>query len=252
MQILLPPNIYSAILMFALPKQHRNMINIKPASTIAPDIASDTNKIGLIPSCELLSFKHLFISSKCALSFDGNLSTAYLYFAPNQSGLEKLFLRGDITSNEIILPKILFKEKYNVDLDLILDTHDYEFMEKNYLIAGQENNDFIIKQNAISFADQIAEFLDYPYVNFVVASGNKDLVLEFEKSAVNLDRKIEDEIQGYLEEMNLSKEFFDYMKSNFNSVYFELTDNEKFGLEELLKLPYYHGIIEDITNLQFA
>ena len=52
--------------------------------------------------------------------------------------------------------------------------------------------------------------------------------------------------------MDLGKELKSLLKENFNSVYFNLTDNEIAGLHELLKLPFYHGMTEEICELKFV
>lgn len=252
MKITFPSNVYSAILALALPDVYKNKILIGPSSTIVKDIEEDKTDIGLIPSCDLIQHADLFVSRKIALSFDGMLSNAYLYFTPEQKDINTIHLRGDVSTNEIILTKIIFRERFDVEVEAILDTEKLEFNEKNYLIVGQENEDYMIRFNGLSFADQVAEFLDYPYVNFVVVSKNENRIKEFNSIVTELDKKVEDNIQEYLSKMNLSSVQSDFISDNLKTVYFQMTDIEKFGLEELYKLPFYHGMTKDMFGVKFV
>ncbi len=42
-----------------------------------------------------------------------------------------------------------------------------------------ENESNPITKNGISFSDHIAELIDYPYVNFILASHSKEILKEF-------------------------------------------------------------------------
>ena len=171
---------------------------------------------------------------------------------PDQNKFDKVFVRGDVTSNEIVLSKILFAENYGVESEIVLDTGNIDFHESNYLIAGQENNEFVVKQNAVSFSDQIAEFINYPYVNFVLSSVKQELITEINALSENIDEKIEVNIFKILDKMNFDETLNKYISENIDTVYYEMTENEVDGLLELLKLPYYHGVTEDLFELKLV
>lgn len=123
------------------------------------------------------------------ISFDGVLSNTYIYFEPDQLDFKELFLRGDVSTNEIILSKILFSEKYARDVNVVLDTQDVDFDNNNYIIVGNENLGYNPIDKGMSFADQIASLIDHPYVNFVLASKNEGNIIELEQTLVELDKK---------------------------------------------------------------
>ena len=62
----------------------------------------------------------------------------------------------------------------------------------------------------------------------------------------------EDNISGILSKLNYGQQVNDFFIENIGSVYFEMTQNEVNALNELIKLVYYHGIIEDIFDLKLV
>lgn len=252
MKIYVPANIYSALLGLYLPDELKNGVEILPSSMIAKKVMENEEGVGLIPSLDLLKLPDLKLSKKIALSFDGALSQSYFYFVPEQNKFDKILMRGDVSTNEIILSKILFNERYDLNPEVVLDTGDLDTNEHNYLISGQENNDLVVKHNGVSFADQIAEFIDYPYVNFVLASKDESAVEQVSNSLKDLDLKIEENIVTLLDKIQLPSELNKFMTENIDTVYYEMTENEVEGLHELLKLPFFHGIVDDMIELKFV
>ena len=252
MKTYLPSNIYSALLAMHFTEKVKESIEILPASLISQKLIEERDSVGLIPSCDLYKLEHVKVSNKISLSFDGILSQSYLYFVPDQNKFEKIFMRGDVSSNEVLLSKILFKERYDLQPVITLDTSILDFEENNYLIAGQENSNLFNKHNGVSFADQIAEFIDYPYVNFVAASFNENNLKSISNTVNNLDTKIEDGIVDLLEHIEIPSSFKDFISQNIDTVYFEMTSNEEEGLRELLKLPYLHGFVEGMIEVNFV
>lgn len=252
MKMYFPSSIYTAMLGIMLPDELKSKIEVIPASLITEKLLKEEDSVGLIPSLDLLKHNDLFISRELAISFDGALSQSYFYFMPDQNKFDKILMRGDVTSNEVVLTKILFTEKFGFNTEIILDTGVVDFNDQNYLIAGQENNDYIIKQNAVSFSDQIADYVNYPYVNFLLSSTNSDLIKDVVSGLKNIDEKIEDDIFRILDKFNFNESLNKYVAENIDTVYFEMTDNEVDGLTELLKLPYYHGVTEDLFELKLV
>lgn len=252
MNIVIPQNIYSAIFAMQLPDEIKNNIKVTASSLIANEIEKESSDIGLMPSFDLLNHTGLFISKKVALSFDGLLSNTYFYFVPGSEKILEVFLRGDVSSNEIILCKILFSERFDANIKLTLDTSEIIDENKNYIIAGSDNFGSFDFNKGISFSDQVAEMIDYPYVNYVWVSKSEEKLKEFNNYFNDIDKKVEDKIGMILSSMNLRNEVGEFIEENLNTVYFEVTDNEIAGLHELLKLPFYHGIIKEMFELNLV
>lgn len=252
MKLIVPRNIYSAIFTLSLPDETKESIKVESSSLIIRELKNGGADIGLIPSVDLLKHNDLFISKKIGISFDGLLSNSYLHLIPETSTFSDIYLNGDVTSNEIVLSKILFKERFNSDVVIHLDSNQPEFGEKNYLIVG--NNNLLDKcfAKGISFSDQIAEIIDRPYVNFVLASPDQNKLKKFTEEMENWDKKIEDNLENYLKKIDEKEEVSEFIRLNFNSAYFEITENEVDALNDLLKLPFYHGMIDEIVELKWV
>lgn len=252
MKLFLPPNIYAGILKSYL-KQHNELdIQIKGSSQLSNELENDKDAIALIPSMDLINHREIFVSKKAGISFDGTLSNAYFYLSDNsQRTLGNIFIRGDVSVNEIILTKILFEERFSSEVEITLDTHKDPTTAQNTLVVGIENFTKWDYNSSISFSDQMADLLDLPYVNFIFASYNKQNLSRLESFFNDVDTKVEENISEMLNDLSLSEEIKDYLKSNIGSVYFEMTSNEMEALNEMIKMVYYHGIIEDIFDVKF-
>ena len=74
----------------------------------------------------------------------------------------------------------------------------------------------------------------------------RDALEKFNKQINPIDERIESEIVNIIKELNLSDKTKEFLTENFGSIYFDMTDNEETALNELIKLIFYHGIIDDI------
>ena len=132
-----------------------------------------------------------------------------------------------------------------------MDTNKTAEKGRDYIIAGDENFHLWDYQSAISLADEVSEMLDLPYVNFVFASQDKEALKEFHKQINPIDERIESEIVNIIKELNLSEKTKEFITENLGSIYFDVTDNEETAVNELIKLIFYHGIIDDIFDVKF-
>ncbi len=252
MKIIIPQNLYAAIFALVLPDDMKSGLEVLASSLISKEIEQDDNSIGLIPTCDLLTHQELYVSKKFAISFDDILSNSFLYFNQEGNSLSEILLQGDISSNDVILTKILFKEKYDTETNVILDANTEREAGKNYIIVGNENFDLKNFNEGFSFSDQVADLIDFPYVNFVFASKSKEAIEKFNSSLEKLDDKVEDKIDEILDKIDYEEEIRKFIKLNLNSVYYDLTENEVEGIKELIKLTYYLNIVDDMFEIKFV
>ncbi|MCF8243190.1 MAG: hypothetical protein K9J16_17575 [Melioribacteraceae bacterium] len=252
MRLLIPQNMFSAIFAMTLNDEMKENLSVVPSSLISKKLENGEGDIGFIPFMDLITHDDFYLSSKIAISFDGRLSTSYLYFTPEQKEINHLYLSGDVSSNEIILTKVLFSEKYNTDINFTLDTDPVEIGRKNYLIAGNVNFENENFKTGISFSDQVAELIDRPFVNFVAASKDENKLNEFNKMFGPIDQKIEKNLTNYLGKIGFDTELTGFINENYNSVYYDLTENEIEGMNELIKLVFYRQIINEIKELKLV
>lgn len=255
MKTIIPQNLFSALWALTLDDEQKSNLVIKNSSLITQSLCNDEADIALIPTMDLLSHKDLYVSTKFALAFDGNISNSLFLFSEEQSEIETITVRGDVSSNELVLTKLLFSERFEIEVILELETDQSESLdpEKNYLIVGNENFfDPARLFNKVSFADLVAELLNFPYVNFVVASKSEELIKKFNESYCEVDTVIEDNINEYLTKLDIDPTVKAFLIENINTVYFDMTSNEEMGLTELIRLPFYHGMLKDIIEIKFV
>lgn len=252
MKLFMPSNIYSKILKTFLEKNDQLEIILKESSLLSKELENDREAVALIPSLDLINHRELFVSGKSGISFDGTLSNSYFYLTENEERtLGKILLRGDVSLNEIILTKILFEERFSSEVEIALDTHKEPDGSQNTLVVGNENYSLWDYNSSISFSDQMAELLDFPYVNFIFASNSRDALENLEAKLLDIDTFIEENIDVILDSIITTEELKLYVKENLGSVYFEMTSNETEALSEMIKLVYYHGILDDMFDVKF-
>lgn len=254
MKIIIPQNLFSAIWALTLDDKDKAELVIKKSSLVTQSLMNNEAELALIPSMDLLSHKDLFVSTKFSIAFDGNVSNSLFLFSENKTEIETVTVRGDVSSNELILTKLLFSERFDMDVEVELDTNEDASLDpdKNYLIVGNENYFDPDKLfNKVSFADLLAELLNFPYVNFVVASKSEEAIKQFNENYVEVDSLIEDNADDYLTRLSLDPVVKGFLAENINTIYYDMTTNEEMGLTELIRLPFYHGMIKDIIEVKF-
>ena len=252
MKIIAPKNIFTSILLSTFSEKNNLEIVFRESALTCRELENNTQSIALIPTMDLLKHQHLYVSEKLSVSFDGNLSNSYLYFVESEHKPEKIYLRGDVSLNEIILSKILFSEKFSSGVEINLETSMPSTGDKNHIVVGDENFVRWNIEKGISLADEISDMLDLPYVNFVFASPDQDALKAFNKLSNQLDRNIEDQIEIILAKLDYGAEAKSLITNNLGSVYFEMTENETASINELIKLVYYHGIVDDMFDVKFV
>jgi len=247
----LPRNIFSRILISELEDKSEIDYQFVPSSLIVKNLLNEKNSAGLIPTMDLITNKDLFISSEVGISFDALLSNAYIHFKEEQETIDELFLRGDVTSNEVILSKILFKEFYDVEIRTTLLNKEVTDFRNNLLIIGDENYEKELFLNGLSFSEEIIELINAPYVNFVLAGNSEETLKELNS---NLKSSL---TKGHLDNFdNLFPDFpqnsLDFLSVNIQHLVFDFDEQDREGIKQLLQMPYYHGMIKDITDVKFV
>lgn len=236
----------------ALPDNIKKELEVKPTALISKDIVEGGADIALIPSFDLITRRDLFVSKKYAISFDGELSNSYVYFKNNGEAFTNFLLRGDVSSNEVLLSRIVFSEKYDSKIVTNLDSQNLQLGDKDYIICGNENFIPDVFGKGISFAEEIADMIDYPYVNYVFASSKKEKIEEFNELLSEPDKKIESQLPELLDKITTKEKIKDFIIENFSTVYFDLTQNEIEGLKELLHLPFIHGLMDEMFEINLV
>ena len=250
MKIFFPDNIFTRLFAVVMDEEESKEFLFEPSSILSKKLNDNPNSAALIPTLELITNKDLFVSKSVGISFAGPLSNSFIYYEPGLKEIEKIKLAGDISSMEVILSKIIFKELYDSDIEIAIQTKLNDKISGNYLIAGDENFNNSRFEKGISIAEEVIEIISAPFVNYVLASNAKNMLEEYSSILLPVLDKIEYNNSSFPDNFNLKSS--EFIKENFSSVTYKLDEQDIAGINELLQLPYYHGLIKDLIEVNFV
>ncbi len=252
MKLFSPLNIFTEILFNNLNEELNKEIIFRPSSLITSEIKNHKKSIGLIPTLDLLKNGDLFVSKVHGMSFESSLCNSYIYYKPGQKNIDEFSLFGDISSLEVILSKILFKEIYNSEIKIEILTNENKLQNKNLVVTGNKNFEDERFFSGISFSEEVIESLSLPFVNYVFASTDKEVLEDFNDKLRDVSNSIYTNIEDYKFGINLSDGTKEYIKSNISSLILDFESNDIEGINQLLRFPYYHRFINDIIEVKFV
>jgi len=248
MKLFFPDNIYSKLLADHLPEILKQNISVIPSSAIPSELRKDSSSAGLITPTDILSAEDLFISSKMGISFEGILSNSYLYFYPGQKDFDTVSLYGDISSLEVILSKLFFKENYNTEVQVEILTDIKNTEGKNLLVTGKTNFSSFRYNDGISFAEEMTDMLSLPYVNFILASFDRKIIEDLNLTCSGIGSKVYDSVEKNLFSDDLALELREYIRENIASLVYDLEEQDIDGIHQLIRLPYFYGLVDNIAE----
>jgi hypothetical protein len=251
MNLIFPKNIYTILIADLLPDELRQNLKFMPAAVITQQLIADPDSAALIPSLDLINHKDLFISGEFGIAFEGILGNSWIYFNDKEQKINDLYLLGDISSTEVILSKILFKETYNTDVNIHLAS-DEKVLDKNILLIGDLNYKNELYSRGLSFTEEIIEIIPTPYVNFLYASGSESLLKELNAGLKGVSNKIYDRIEERQFGSELSDTAMDFISKNVSDLIFDFTEQDNDGINQLLRLPYFYGIAPEMLDVKFV
>ncbi len=252
MKLFLPQNIFTGLIAENLPDNLKNNIVYQPSSMLIQSLKKSPDAVALIPTTDIIQNKDFFVSKKSGLSFDGGLCNSYFYFIPDQKNVSEIGLAGDVSSVEVILCKILFKEIYNTDVGIKIITDDSKLDGLNYLITGDKNFQSDKFIDGISFAEEIIDTLNLPFVNYIFASAEKSSIEKINREFEELNSRLYDYVEADKHKITLPETVANYLKDNISSLIIDFDEQDLEGINQLIRLPYFHGLIKDIIEVNFV
>ncbi|MDR3665611.1 MAG: hypothetical protein P4L35_02095 [Ignavibacteriaceae bacterium] len=248
MKIISPDNYFAKLFFHNFEKGIKDKIQFISSSLIISELLKSENSIALIPITDLIQNKDLYVSRSFGLSFEGAISNSYIYYGQENKNITEINLAGDISSCEVILSKILFRELYSSEIEIILKTgSDFE-ADKNYIIAGDMNFREDLFVSGFSFAEEVVELINLPYVNYVFVSKDPALLKNFNSLAAESVKLFQEDAEAAIKEI-IPANLQEFFLSNITSLIFNYNEQDLEGIEQVLRLPYFHVIISDIIVL---
>ena len=105
---------------------------------------------------------------------------------------------------------------------------------------------------ALSISEEISEMISFPYVNFILASKSGVIIDEFNKKIGDLNTYLDENIEKMANGLNLPQQTKEYLIEQAGALSFVLDKNEENGTNELLRLPYFYGMLDDIVEVKFV
>jgi hypothetical protein len=249
MKVFFPDNIFTRVLFNSLNEDERRKIRFKASSLLSQTINQDEESMALIPTLDTVTHPELYLSASVGISFDATLCNSFIYYEPGKEEIEKINLAGDISSMDVLLLKIFFKELYNSEPEIKLQTSLPDILSENYFISGDENFRKRRYETGISFSEEMIELISAPYVNFVLASINKKLVEDYSAVLLNAVKLIDYASESHYSFDTASVEF---IKKNMVSVVYNFSEQDVVGIKEIVQLPYFHGYTKEIVDLKLV
>lgn len=250
MKIYSPDNIFTRTIFSTLSKNHSLDVQYLAASLISKSLNEGTQTIALIPTLELITNKNLKISRSFGLSFDGMLCNSYIYFNAEQEEVGKINISGDVSSTEVIVSKILFKELYNTDVELNVTTESECDIDGTHILVGDANFQDAKFEGGLSIAEEVVQLISAPYVTYVLASSDEELIINWADKILPDVSEIEFPMPGLADGIDEESKIF--IKENSSHLYLNFEDQDIVGINELIRMTYYHGIIEDLFEVNFV
>jgi hypothetical protein len=252
MKIFFPQNIFTELINSSVNENVASLINFLPSSLITSEVLKNSDSIGLIPTMDLIRHKDLFVSKSFGISFEESLCNSYFYFCTHGNDIKELSLVGDVSSNEAIGGKLILKELYGVDVQVNLLTENRNSDEINILSVGDINFNDDKFMTGISFAEEMIEVLSLPYVNFVLVSTGQGTLEDFHSSIKDIQLKIYNQAESESFGNQLSAKSKEKIKENISSFICKLDEQDRDGIDQLLRLAFYHKITSEIIEVKFV
>ncbi len=250
MNILLPENIFTSIIALTLPENLKQNLKFHPASSLCAYLEKDKTAVALIPAMDVVNHRELFVSRKYGISFEGSLCNTYIYFAEDKS-FQTLNVAGDVSTSEVILSKLLFKELYNSDIEVALSS-SLNRDTNNLVVAGKQNFYEDRLFDGISFSEEMIELLSLPYVNFILVSADQRQLKELEPLLLDRISDVYENFDKLEQYFSFSEKMTKYVKQNISSLVLEFDEQDIEAFTQLIMLPYFHGLTKEIMEPKFA
>lgn len=246
-QIASSDNIFTRLLFSAITNSEIK-VTFMQNNSVQKAFSENLYDLYLLPSLEITHTNNLFVSQKIGIAFDGFLSPDFIYYSQSEN-LKKVNLIGDYSMNEVILPKVVFREVFAKEIEIEIEKNINP--NENLIVCGNSN----FKQNKFEKGDSLSElisnYLEAPYLKYIFVSKSKEPIVKINQFAEIVAEMEFDDIAKNKYFLEFSENELDIIKSEWNSIYFRLTDLEIDSFDEFRKIPFYYGLVDEMKEIAF-
>jgi hypothetical protein len=221
-----------------------------PASRLLGAVKSGEADAALVSPLDLVGdHEGVVVSGKYGVAIEADVSNAYLYFDENDDELDRLRLGGDVSRHDAILATVVFRELYGVAPSIVL-TDDLDSNDGHLLIVGEANyvNDRYLRGQ--NFGETVNETLSAPYVLHTLAAREPETLDLFHDRLGALNERVETVANEGDWRAHYPEAIVEDFLRDISLVTFEFAEPHREALTALTRLPFFHGVADDIPDFQ--
>jgi len=218
-----------------------------PVSKLPEAVKNREIDIALIPPLDLHNAGDLAVSSSYGIVADSLFSNSFLYFKPGETEVNNITMKGDISFHDITLLKIIFKELYNTNPELV--AYDGEITKiTNLYIAGDENYLTGRYDTGMNITEEAVECLQSPFISYILVSSQEEILESVHAKIKQMNEDLYEFGEDYLALSGMPEETLTVLQYGIRNISFELTEELLESLKTMMALPYYYTLAEDIPE----
>ncbi len=223
----------------------------------AEKLSKQEISLGLIPSIEFARIKNLKIVPKLCISSKEYVKSVELFFNEDLQNIQKIAVDSS-SRTSVALLKILCRELYEIEPEFIEHEPDLSEMLKvadaALIIGDKALYEHDKTQLRYDLAEDWVSLTGSPFV-FAFWAGISDLVTKEDVEILQKSKDFGIRNKSAIAQIcskqnpNFTPEFYEnYFTEN---IFYEMAEEEIKGLTTFYELAFYHGLIQDIPDLDF-
>lgn len=249
--IAIPDNILANLFIAAFPENTFKDVKRIKSPELLTSLITGKCDFALIPTMELIKKPELVVSGNFGISLDGEISNSFYYFKSGQKSVNEIYLEGDISYQDVMLTKLIFKEIYGISPELKINTTG-ALPGENRVISGDENYRDDLLFDGLNMTGEVIEFLGYPFVNYVLTAKTEEKMSELEMSVSGKIREIYDILEDFQFPAIFSEQVIEYFDDMKNHIAFSFYEHHQEAIDNLIGFPFLLGMTEDVPDYKMT
>lgn len=247
MKIGISPNLMTSMFATIFKSKLGCEVVFYPVSKLPEAVKNREIDMALIPPLDLHNAGDLAVSSSYGIVADSLFSNSFLYFKPGETEVNNITMKGDISFHDITLLKIIFKELYNTNPELV--AYDGEITKiTNLYIAGDENYLTGRYDTGMNITEEAVECLQSPFISYILVSSQEEILESVHAKIKQMNEDLYEFGEDYLALSGMPEETLTVLQYGIRNISFELTEELLESLKTMMALPYYYTLAEDIPE----